>query len=57
MKAFRGNDGKLRLFRPSMNLARFNSSAVRIGLPTVDEDELLKLIWKFLEVDQSFIPK
>jgi branched-chain amino acid aminotransferase len=40
-----------------MNLARFNRSAARIGLPTVDEDELLKLIWKFLEVDQSFIPK
>ena len=57
MKAYRGIDEKIRLFRPSMNMARFNRSAARIGLPTVDEDGLLKLIWKLIEVDQHFVPK
>jgi branched-chain amino acid aminotransferase len=57
MKAFRGIDGKLRLFRPSMNMARFNRSAARIGLPTVDGDALLQLIWKLVEIDQHFIPE
>ncbi|MCJ1261331.1 hypothetical protein MMC22_001195 [Lobaria immixta] len=55
MKAYRGIDGKIRLFRPSMNMARFNRSAARIGLPTVDEDTLLQLIWKLIKIDQHFI--
>lgn len=57
MKAYRGIDGKIRLFRPSMNMARFNRSAARIGLPTVDEDTLLQLIWKLIKIDQHFISK
>ncbi len=56
MKAFRGRDGKIRLFRPNMNMERFNRSASRIALPTVDADALLQLIWKFVEIDQHFIP-
>ena len=34
MKAFCGiNDGKIRLFRPTMNMKRFNDSAVNTSLP------------------------
>ena len=33
MKAFRGVDGKIRLFRPMENMERFNRSAVAASLP------------------------
>lgn len=57
MKAYRGIDGKIRLFRPRMNMARFNRSAARIGLPIADEDELLKIIWELVKIDQHWAPK
>lgn len=33
MKAYRCEDGTVRLFRPDMNMARMNRSAARIALP------------------------
>lgn len=53
MKAYRGYDGKLRLFRPSLNCARFNISASRISLPTFSAEEMEKLIVALLSVDAS----
>lgn len=57
MKAFRGVDNEIRLFRPQMNMARFNRSAARVGLPEVDGDALLQIICKLVEIDQQFLPK
>jgi branched-chain amino acid aminotransferase len=33
MKAFRGIDGKIRIFRPDLNMKRMRASAERINLP------------------------
>lgn len=33
MKAYKDVQGRVRLFRPDMNMARLNSSATRIALP------------------------
>ncbi|PNP76155.1 hypothetical protein FNYG_10444 [Fusarium nygamai] len=44
MKAYKGKDGKLRLFRPDKNMARFNKSARRISLPTFQPEALIDLI-------------
>jgi branched-chain amino acid aminotransferase len=33
MKAYRGKDGKIIVFRPEMNIARMNLSAQRLALP------------------------
>ena len=44
MKAYRGVDGRVRLFRPERNCARMVKSATRIALPAFNPDELLKLI-------------
>ncbi|RUS22715.1 aminotransferase [Endogone sp. FLAS-F59071] len=33
MKAYKDKNGKIRLFRPKLNMARFNTSAERIALP------------------------
>lgn len=58
MKAYRGFDGKLRLFRPRLNAERMNRSAQRIGLPTFDPAELEILIRKFMAVEApKWLPK
>ena len=51
MKAYRGYDGKLRIFRPERNCARMLKSATRISLPAFDPSELQTLIEKFVAVD------
>jgi len=51
MKAYRGHDGKVRLFRPQCNAARFLKSAARIALPGFPPEEFLKLLKKFVGVE------
>ena len=51
MKAYRGHDGKLRLFRPERNCARMLKSATRIALPAFDPKELQKLIERFVAIE------
>ncbi|KAJ4305972.1 hypothetical protein N0V88_000762 [Collariella sp. IMI 366227] len=51
LKAYRGHDGKLRLFRPDLNCKRLLFSSQRGGLPDFDPFELEKLIKSFLAVD------
>ncbi|KAF7561800.1 hypothetical protein G7046_g2342 [Stylonectria norvegica] len=51
LKAFRGYDGKLRVFRPDRNAARLLMSSGRISLPLFEPAEVEKLIIKLLSVD------
>ena len=51
MKAYRGDDGKVRLFRPDRNAKRFLYSATRISLPGFPPEEFLKLLKKFVGVE------
>ncbi|KAL7623162.1 hypothetical protein AAE478_006843 [Parahypoxylon ruwenzoriense] len=51
LKAYRGFDGKLRLFRPDCNAARFRMSSVRISLPSFPPAELEKLLLALMAVD------
>lgn len=51
LKAYRGHDGKLRMFRVGCNTRRFLMSAERISLPSFDPDELEELIYALLSVD------
>ncbi|KAF4772952.1 branched-chain amino acid aminotransferase [Colletotrichum scovillei] len=48
MKAYRGHDNKLRLFRPDLNCARLLKSNARVGLPSFDPSALLAIITTFL---------
>lgn len=58
MKFYRGNDGKLRLFRPSLNTARMLNSSARISLPTFPPAELQKLIETLVAVEgEKWLPK
>jgi len=44
MKAFLGPDGRPRMFRPELNMARMNRSGQRVGLPAIDPEGLLACI-------------
>ena len=57
MKAYRAADGSIRLFRPDMNMIRFNRSAARIALPTFDSEQLIELVKQLVKVDERFIPQ
>ncbi|WRT68092.1 branched-chain amino acid aminotransferase [Kwoniella shivajii] len=57
MKAYRQEDGTVRLFRPDMNMARMNRSAARIALPNFDGEALTELIKKLVVLDSEWIPK
>lgn len=57
MKAYRGKDGKIRLFRPEKNMARLNMSSARIALPKFNGDALTDLIAKLVKLDERFIPE
>ncbi|KAI9244885.1 aminotransferase [Sporodiniella umbellata] len=56
MKAYKDKNGKIRLFRPDMNMARMNRSTERIALPQFDGEELIKLIKEYLKVDERWVP-
>ncbi|KAL0114980.1 hypothetical protein PUN28_010505 [Cardiocondyla obscurior] len=56
MKAYRGVDGKIRLFRPELNMERMNNSAVRSGLPPFRGEELIKCICRLISIDQEWVP-
>nr|CAD7392620.1 unnamed protein product [Timema cristinae] len=56
MKAYRGTDGRIRIFRPELNMARMNHSAVRAGLPTFDGNQLIRCLSRLITVDQEWVP-
>lgn len=56
LKAYRGVDNKIRLFRPHLNMARMNLTAIRCGLPTFNANEMLKCIEQMVKIEQKWIP-
>ncbi|KAL3698906.1 hypothetical protein R1sor_012982 [Riccia sorocarpa] len=56
MKAFRGKDGRIRLFRPDLNMERLVRSATRLGFPSFDKEALLECINALLLVERDWIP-
>lgn len=56
MKAYRGSDGKLRLFRPDLNMRRLDLSSQRLAMPAIDGEELKKLIGELIKLEQRWIP-
>lgn len=56
MKAYRRNDGAINLFRPEDNFKRFNRSAERMAMPSVDEALHLEALIKLIELDCQWVP-
>lgn len=51
LKAYRGHDGRLRLFRPDCNARRLLVSSTRISLPAFEPAQLERLILALMAVD------
>ena len=56
LKAYRTESGDIRLFRPMENIKRLNSSAERLCLPLVDEDEMLEILKTFVKTEAEWVP-
>ncbi|XP_007536049.1 branched-chain-amino-acid aminotransferase, mitochondrial isoform X2 [Erinaceus europaeus] len=56
MKAYKGGDQQVRLFRPWLNMERMLRSARRLCLPSFDKAELLECIRRLVEVDKDWVP-
>ena len=56
LKAYRRADGKVQLFRPMENIRRMNSSADRLCLPQLPEEETLKALIEFVKVEEEWTP-
>ena len=56
MKAYRGVDNRIRLFRAEMNMERMKMTAARASLPDFDGEELIKIISKLVRQDKEWVP-
>lgn len=56
MKAFRGKDGKVRVFRWNENAERLRRSAAGIRMAEVPEEIFKEAVWKAIGMNERFIP-
>jgi branched-chain amino acid aminotransferase len=56
LKAFRGTDGRVRLFRPQKHVERMNGSARRLRIPELDPDLALRSLVELVRLDQDWVP-
>ena len=57
LKAFRGVDGKVRLFRPQKHVERMNHSAKRMCIPPLDPALALQSIVTLVGIERDWVPK
>ena len=55
MKAYRGYDGAIRLFRPDRNANRLIASCERLCIPPIDEQTFIDALHALIEVDADWI--
>ncbi len=56
LKAYKGENGKIMLFRPYDNMNRINESNERLCIPKIDVDFAVEAIKALVELDQDWIP-
>jgi len=56
LKAYRGKDNQIFLFRPYENIKRMNSSAERLCMPTVDPELFMNALKKLVLIEKEWIP-
>lgn len=57
MKAFKGEDGSVQMFRPLENFKRFNISAERMCMATVPEEIFMGGLEALLKLDAAWVPE
>ena len=56
-KAFRGDDGHIRLFRPEQHARRMAIGAPRLCMPTPTEAQMCEAVRALVKVDSDWVPK
>jgi branched-chain amino acid aminotransferase len=56
LKAFRGQDGRVRLFRPQKHVDRLNHSARRLCIPELDPGLGLQSLVELVRLEQDWVP-
>ncbi len=56
LKGYRGKDDQIYLFRPTDNFNRMNDSAVRMCMPRLPVEKVLKALKALLYIDRDWIP-
>jgi len=57
LKAYRGKDGSIYLFRPTENIRRMNASAKRLCMAEVDRELFLEALKKLVLLEKEWIPQ
>jgi branched-chain amino acid aminotransferase len=57
LKAYRGMDDQIFLFRPQDNFERMNNSALRMCMPRFPVDKVLKALKALLYLDRDWVPR
>lgn len=56
MKAFKGAEDDVYVFRPDQNIARFNRSAERMCMPTLDTKVFHEALMHLVAIDKGWVP-
>jgi branched-chain amino acid aminotransferase len=57
LKAYRGKNNELFLFRPGRNIERMNNSADRLCMPRIDPDLFMEALKKLVFIDKDWVPR
>jgi len=57
LKAYRTQQGTVNLFRPDRNAARFNLSAARLDMPTIEPKDWLEAMYTLVDLDRDWVPR
>ena len=56
LKAYRGKDDQVFLFRPEDNFERMNKGAVRMSMPRFPVDQMIKALKALVYLDRAWVP-
>ena len=56
MKAFKGDDGKVRLYRPGFHAQRMAQGAARVCMPSIPEEMFLEAVRAIVKMDTDWVP-
>ena len=57
LKAYKGEGGKVFLFRPDMNAKRANRSNDRLCIPQIPEEDFVQAVKELVSVERDWIPE
>lgn len=56
LKAYKGDDGQIYLFRPEMNAQRANNSNDRLCIPQIPVEDFVQAVKAVVDVDRDWVP-